>query len=63
MYIVSVDLRVKKDKIHEFLRFTIDNASLTILRVSTASASCVTWNDTAHLDGLGTTGRWPDVGG
>ena len=26
MYIVSVDLRVKSDKVHEFLRFTLDNA-------------------------------------
>jgi autoinducer 2-degrading protein len=27
MYIVSVDLRVKADKVHEFLRFTLDNAA------------------------------------
>jgi quinol monooxygenase YgiN len=27
MYIVTVDLKVKPDKIHEFLRFTLDNAS------------------------------------
>jgi len=59
----GVGARLLGLSLRDIAPFTIDNASLTILRVSGAAASCLTWNDTAHLDGLGTTGCWPDVGG
>ncbi|MGH7820061.1 MAG: histidine phosphatase family protein [Candidatus Binatia bacterium] len=41
--------------------FAVDNASLTMLRADGPGIWCLTWNDTAHLDAAGTTGRW--VGG
>jgi broad specificity phosphatase PhoE len=43
--------------------FAVDNGSLTVIRIEGASSWCVTWNDTAHLEGLDGCGRWPDLGG
>ncbi|MGH7859500.1 MAG: histidine phosphatase family protein, partial [Candidatus Binatia bacterium] len=37
--------------------FAVDNGSLTVLRVEGPGTWCLTWNDTAHLDAEGTTGR------
>jgi broad specificity phosphatase PhoE len=37
--------------------FAVDNASLTVLRFESGSSWCLTWNDTAHLDGSAV-GRW-----
>lgn len=46
-----------------FASFQIDNASLSIFRVSGAAVELVTWNDTAHLGAVRAGGQWPGSSG
>ena len=43
--------------------FVIDNASLSVFRVSMGVTQLVTWNDTAHLGRSGSGGQWPSSSG
>lgn len=43
--------------------FVIDNASLSVFRVSDDVVQLLTWNDTAHLGSLRVGGGWPESTG